>query len=268
MKKLRYGMIGGGIDAFIGEVHRKAMALDAQFEFIAGALSSTPEKSLRSGQELSLARNYASWQEMLKSEQALSKEERIDFVVIVTPNHLHFPIAKAFASAGFNIVCDKPLVHTSQQANELKDIFQEKDIVFMLTHNYTGYPMVKQARHMVKAGQLGKIRKIVVEYNQGWLANNLAASGQKQASWRADPAKSGIAGAMADIGSHAENLLSTISGLKIEEICAELTSFVDGRLLDDDANILLRLENNTKAVLMASQIAVGEENNLKISIFG
>ena len=261
-------MIGGGIDAFIGEVHRKAMALDAQFEFIAGALSSTPEKSLRSGQELGLTRNYPSWQEMLKSEQALSKEERIDFVVIVTPNHLHFPVAKAFARAGFNIVCDKPLVHTSQQANELKDIFQEKDIVFMLTHNYTGYPMVKQARHMVKAGQLGKIRKIVVEYNQGWLANNLAASGQKQASWRADPAKSGIAGAMADIGSHAENLLSAISGLKIKEICAELTSFVDGRLLDDDANILLRLENNTKAVLMASQIAVGEENNLKISIFG
>jgi len=263
-------MVGGGIGAFIGEVHRKAMALDGQFEFVAGALSSTAEKSLESGRKLALAnsRNYPSWQDMLSGELSLAPEERIDFVSIVTPNHLHFPVAKAFAEAGFNIVCDKPLVHSLEQAEALKKIVREQNIVFALTHNYTGYPMVKQAKHMVQAGELGKIRKIVVEYSQGWLATDLAAIGQKQASWRADPAKSGLAGAMGDIGSHAENLLSTITGLEIKEICADLTSFVEGRLLDDDASILMRLENGAKAVLIASQIAIGEENNLKISIFG
>ena len=270
MKKLKYGMIGGGIDAFIGEVHRKAMALDGQFEFVAGALSSTPEKSLKSGDQLGLAksRNYPTWQEMLTSELSLPPEERIDFVSIVTPNHLHYPVAKAFGEAGFNIVCDKPLVHSLEQAEELKRIVREQNIVFAVTYNYSGYPMVKQARHMVQSGELGKIRKIVVEYNQGWLATDLAATGQKQASWRADPSKSGLAGAMGDIGSHAENLLSTITALEIKEICADLSSFVEGRLLDDDASILMRLENGAKAVLLASQIAVGEENNLKISIFG
>ncbi len=270
MEKLKYGMVGGGIGAFIGEVHRKAMALDGQFEFVAGALSSTAERSLQSGKELGLdkSRIYANWQDMLNSELALPKNQRIDFVSIVTPNHLHYPVAKAFAEAGFDIVCDKPLVHTVEQAKDLKTIVEQNNIVFALTHNYTGYPMVKQARHMIKAGQLGKLRKIVVEYNQGWLATDLAATGQKQATWRADPSKSGMAGAMGDIGSHAENLMSTITGLEIKEICADLTTFVSGRLLDDDASILMRLGNNTKAVLMASQIAVGEENNLKISIFG
>ena len=269
MKKLKYGMVGGGIGAFIGEVHRKAMALDGQFELLAGAFSSTAERSLQSGKELALQedRIYPDWQTMLESELALPPEDRIDFVSIVTPNHLHYPVAKAFAEAGFDIVCDKPLVHTSAQAEELKSIVKNKNIVFALTHNYSGYPMVKQARHMVKSGQLGKLRKIVVEYNQGWLATDLAASGQKQASWRADPSKSGMAGAMADIGSHAENLMSTITGLGIQAISAELTTFVEGRLLDDDGSVLLRLENGVKAVLMASQIAVGEENNLKISIF-
>ena len=269
MKKLKYGMVGGGKDAFIGEVHRKAMAMDSQFELVAGALSSTAKKSIESGKDLGLSdnRNYPDWQTMLNSELALPKEEQIDFVVIVTPNHLHYPVAKAFAKAGFNIVCDKPLVHTLEQAKELKKIVKEQNIVFAVSHNYTGYPMVKQARHMVKTGKLGKIRKIVIEYNQGWLASDLAATGQKQASWRADPAKSGMAGALGDIGSHAENLMSTIAALEIKEICADLTSFVEGRLLDDDASILMRLESNAKAVLMASQIAVGEENNLKISIF-
>ncbi len=270
MRKLRYGMVGGGRDAFIGAVHRKAMALDGQYELVAGALSSNPEKARASGQDLGLAdsRNYDSWQAMLESELKLSESERIDLVSIVTPNHVHYPVAKAFAEAGFNVVCDKPLVHTMEQAQDLISVVQKSGVVFAVTYNYTGYPMVKHARDMVRRGDLGEIRKVIVEYNQGWLATNLEASGQKQADWRTDPARSGAAGAIGDIGSHAENLMATITGLTLESICADLTTFVSGRQLDDDGNLLLRFTNGAKGVLIASQIAVGGENDLRIRVFG
>jgi predicted dehydrogenase len=268
--KLRYGMVGGGQGAFIGAVHRKAMALDGQFALVAGALSSTPEKSRASGLELGLAdsRNYGRWQEMLAGELLLPADERIELVVIVTPNDVHFTVAQAFATAGIHVVCDKPLVHNSQQANELIKTVEQSAVVFAVTHNYTGYPLVRQARQMVRDGVIGEVRKIIVEYNQGWLATKLEDSGQKQAAWRADPARSGLAGAMGDIGSHAENLAATITGLEPEAICADLTSFVPGRLLDDDASLLLRYSNGARGVLITSQIAIGGENDLRIRVFG
>lgn len=268
--KLKVGMVGGGRDAFIGEVHRKAMALDGQIEFVAGALSSTPEKARASGQDLGLAddRNYGSWQEMLEKELARPEDERINFVSIVTPNHVHYPVAKAFAEAGIHVVSDKPLVHTSEQANDLIKTVETSGVVFGVTYNYTGYPMVKQARHMVKTGVLGDIRKVIVEYNQGWLATKLEASGAKQAEWRTDPARSGAAGCIGDIGSHAENLVSTVTGLELSHICADLTTFVEGRLLDDDGNLLLRFSNGAKGVLISSQIQVGDENDIRLRVFG
>lgn len=270
MRKLRYGMVGGGRDAFIGAVHRKAAALDAQTEFVAGALSSNPEKAKASGRDLGLedSRNYSSWEEMLDSELKLPVGERIDFVSIVTPNHVHYPVAKAFAEAGIHVVCDKPLVHSSEQANNLIKTVEKSGVVFAVTYNYTGYPMVKQARHMVKSGVLGPIRKVIVEYNQGWLATQLEASHQKQAEWRTDPSRSGIAGAVGDIGSHAENLAATITGLEIEQICADLTTFVPGRQLDDDGNLLLRFAGGAKGLLWCSQVEVGTENDLRIRVFG
>lgn len=270
MGKLKYGMVGGGRDAFIGEVHRKAMALDGQFDFVAGALSSTPEKARASGQDLGLAddRNYASWQEMLTRELARPEAERIDMVSIVTPNHVHYPVAKAFAEAGIHVVSDKPLVHTSEQANDLIAIVEKTGIVFGVTYNYTGYPMVKQARHMVQSGELGEIRKVIVEYNQGWLATKLEETGAKQAEWRTDPARSGAAGCIGDIGSHAENLVATVTGLELSEICADISTFVPGRLLDDDGNVLLRFSSGAKGVLIASQIQIGDENDIRLRVFG
>ena len=269
-RKLRYGMVGGGRDAFIGAVHRKAMALDGQYEFVAGALSSNPEKAIASGQDLGLAddRNYPTWEAMLKGELARPTQDRIDLVSIVTPNHVHYPVAKAFASAGIHVVCDKPLVHTSKQAKDLIKIVEKTGVVFAVTYNYTGYPMVKQARHMVRTGKLGELRKVIVEYNQGWLATKLEDSGQKQADWRTDPARSGAAGAIGDIGSHAENLAATITGLEIESICADLTRFVPGRQLDDDGNLLIRFVGGAKGVLIASQIETGYENDIRIRVFG
>lgn len=268
--KLKMGMVGGGRDAFIGGVHRMAAALDGEIDFVAGALSSTPEKARASGQDLGLAddRNYGSWEEMLEREAARPEGERIDFVSIVTPNHVHYPVAKAFAEAGFNVVCDKPLVHTTEQALDLVHIVEETGVVFAVTYNYTGYPMVKQARQMVREGLLGDIRKVIVEYNQGWLTGRLEETGQKQAEWRTDPARSGAAGAIGDIGSHAENLLVTITGLELSAICADLTAFVPGRPLDDDGNLLLQFENGAKGVLIASQISTGEENDLRIRVYG
>lgn len=265
---LKYGMIGGGKDAFIGAVHRKAISLDSTAELVAGAFSSNPEKALASGKELGVKRNYPTWEAMLEGELALPEEERIDFVVIVTPNHMHYPTAKAFAEAGFNVVSDKPLVHSTEQAEDLVRIVQEKGVVFGVTYNYTGYPMVRQAREMVRQGELGAIRKVIVEYNQGWLATKLEETGAKQADWRTDPKRSGIAGAMGDIGSHAENLMSTITGLHISHICADLTTFVEGRQLDDDGNVLLKFDNGGKGVLIASQIEIGMENDLRIRVFG
>ncbi len=269
-RKLRYGMVGGGRDAFIGAVHRKAMALDGHYELVAGALSSNPEKAILSGQDLGLdqSRTYATWQNMLEGELKLPLEQRIDVVSIVTPNHVHFSVAKAFAEAGFHVVCDKPLVHTSSQAEELIATVQKSGVVFAVTYNYTGYPMIKHAREMVRSGQLGKIRKIIVEYNQGWLATKLEESGQKQADWRTDPARSGAAGCIGDIGSHAENLVATVTGLELESICADLTTFVEGRQLDDDGNLLMRFAGGAKGVMVASQIQIGGENDVRLRVFG
>ena len=269
-KKLKYGMVGGGRDAFIGAVHRKAAALDGETDFVAGALSSSPNKAKASGRDLGLAddRNYGTWEEMLDGELARPEDERIDFVSIVTPNHVHYPVAKAFAEAGFNVVCDKPLVHTSEQANDLVKTVEDTGVVFAVTYNYTGYPMIRQARCMVQNGELGKLRKVIVEYNQGWLATRLEATGAKQADWRTDPARSGAAGAIGDIGSHAENLVATVTGLELSHICADLTTFVEGRQLDDDGNLLLRFEGGAKGVLIASQIEVGMENDLRLRVFG
>lgn len=270
MKKLRYAMVGGGQGAFIGAVHRKAMALDGQMELVAGALSSDPERARASGRELGLhdARNHGRWEDLLADELRRSQDERIDFVSIVTPNHVHFPVARAFAEAGIHVVCDKPLVHSSEEAAELMQVVARSGSVFGVTYNYTGYPMVREAREMVARGAIGVVRKVIVEYNQGWLATHLEASGQKQADWRTDPARSGLAGAIGDIGSHAENLMSTVTGLTLESICADLTIFVPGRRLDDDGNVLLRFKGGAKGVLIASQIEVGCENDLRLRVFG
>lgn len=270
MKKLRYAMVGGGQGAFIGAVHRKAMALDGQMELVAGALSSEPERARASGRDLDLRedRNHGRWEDLLADELRRSKDERIDFVSIVTPNHVHFPVARAFAEAGIHVVCDKPLVHTSEEAAELVQVVKRSGSIFGVTYNYTGYPMVREARDMVARGAIGVVRKVIVEYNQGWLATHLEASGQKQADWRTDPARSGVAGAIGDIGSHAENLVATVTGLELESICADLTIFVPGRRLDDDGNVLLRFKNGARGVLIASQIEVGCENDLRLRVFG
>jgi predicted dehydrogenase len=270
LRRLRYAMIGGGRDAFIGAVHRHALALDGQFEFVAGALSSSPEKAKASGEDLGLpdARNHGSWQALLADELKRPSDERIDLVVIVTPNHLHHEVARAFVDAGFHVVCDKPLVHTSAQADELAARVAAQGTLFAVTYNYTGYPMVRQAREMVKSGAIGAVRKVIVEYHQGWLATQLEATANKQAGWRTDPSKSGIAGAIGDIGSHAENLAATVTGLAIESLCADLTAFVPGRRLDDDASLLLRFTNGARGVLLASQVVVGHENDLRLRVLG
>jgi predicted dehydrogenase len=269
-RRLRYAMVGGGRDAFIGGVHRKAAALDGQIELVAGALSSSPDKARASGRDLFLAddRNHGSWQELLADELKRPPEQRIDFVSIVTPNHVHYPVAQAFVDAGFHVVCDKPLVHTSVQAQALVEAVARQDTVFGVTYNYTGYPLVRQMRHMVQSGVIGTVRKVVVEYHQGWLATAVEANGSKQAAWRVDPALSGLAGAMGDIGSHAENLLSTVTGLTIEAICADLSAMGAGRTLDDDGNVLLQLSGGARGVLIASQITTGSENDLRIRISG
>lgn len=270
MEKLKMGMVGGGSGAFIGAVHRSAAIMDGGIEFVAGAMSSTKEKALASGRELALSdeRNYGSWEEMLEGELSLPEDERVDFVSVVVPNHMHFPVARAFTEAGFNVVVDKPMVHSSEQAMELIEAVEKAGTVFAVTYNYTGYPMVKQARHMVRRGDLGQIRKVIVEYSQGWLSSKLEENGAKQAEWRTDPERSGIAGAMGDIGSHAENLASTITGLEIAEICADLTTFVEGRRLDDDGNLLIHYEGGARGTLITSQVSAGEENNLSIRVYG
>lgn len=263
-------MVGGGQGAFIGSVHRMAATLDGHIELVCGAFSSDPEKSKLSGREWYLPddRVYGSFEEMIRKEKELPEGQRMDFVSIVTPNHLHYAPAKMALENNFHVVCDKPLAFTINEARELKQLVQSSGMLFALTHNYTGYPMVKQARQMIREKQLGSIRKLVVEYPQGWLATQLEAEGQKQASWRTDPARSGKSGCMGDIGTHAENLAEYISGLRISELCADLSVFVEGRLLDDDGSVLLRFENGAKGILYASQISVGEENNLRIRIYG
>ena len=268
--KLRMGMVGGGRDAFIGAVHRMAAQLDGGVTFCAGALSSSPEKSLASGQDLGLAddRNYPTWQAMLEGELARDPDDRIDFVSIVTPNDSHYEIAAAFAKAGFNVVLDKPMVQTPEQAAELRAAVEDSGVVFAVTYNYSGYPMVKLARDLVETGELGSIRKVVVEYNQGWLATKLEDSGQKQAEWRTDPKRSGVGGAVGDIGSHAQHLVSYITGMEIDRIAADLTCFVPNRPIDDDANVLMRFKGGAKGVLFVSQICVGNRNDLRIRVWG
>lgn len=269
-RKLKFGQIGGGRGAFIGAVHRRAAMMDGMTELVAGAFSSTPEKAKASGRDLLIAddRNYGSWEEMLEKELALPLGERIDFVNIVTPNHMHYAPAKAFIDAGFHVIMDKPMVHTSEQAASLIDAVEKQGTVFALTHNYTGYPMVKEARHLIQSGRLGKIQRIVVEYPQGWLLTKLEDEGAKQAEWRTDPARSGIAGSMGDIGSHCENLMSYMTGLEIDELCADLNTFVGGRQLDDDASVLLRFTNGARGILWCSQICAAEENGLNIRVYG
>lgn len=269
-RRLSYAMVGGGRDAFIGAVHRRAIALDGFADLAAGALSSTPERALDSGRALGLpaARNHPSWQALLDAELGRPAAERVDAVLIVTPTDTHFPIAQAFTEAGFNVVCDKPLVHTGEQADALVAAVGARGTVFGVTYNYTGYPMVRQARDMVRAGVLGEIRKVVVEYNQGWLATAIERTGDKQAGWRTDPARSGIAGALGDIGSHAENLVSTVTGLALESLVADLGAMVPGRALDDDASMLLRFAGGARGVLVASQINAGLENDLRLRVSG
>ena len=269
-RKLRMGMIGGGPGAFIGEVHRKAARMDGQVELVAGAFDIKPAKSKQMGRELCIdsKRTYNSYTEMIAQELALPEDQRIDFVSITTPNNWHFPIAGDFLKAGFHVMCEKPMTMTLKEAKELEKIVKSSRKVFGLMHNYTGYPMVKLARDMVLQGDLGRILKIVVQYPQGWLIHPIERQGQQQAAWRTDPKQSGSAGCIGDIGSHAENLAEYISGLKIQEICADITTFVKGRRLDDDGNCLLRFNKGAKGLLHASQISIGEENNLAIWVYG
>ena len=263
-------MVGGGRGAFIGEVHRMASRLDGQIELVCGAFSADPEKSKLSGDDFFLDpdRVYSSYQEMFIKESALPEDVRMDFVSIVTPNHLHFDPVIVALESGFHVICDKPIALSLDQAKIIQEKINEHGRLFALTHNYTGYPMVKEAKHMVKSGKLGKIRKCIVEYPQGWLSDRIEATGQKQAAWRTDPNKSGKAGCLGDIGTHAENLLEYITGLKIIAVCADVHTFVEGRALDDDVSVLLKLEAQARGILFASQIANGEENNLKIRIYG
>jgi predicted dehydrogenase len=235
------GMVGGGRDAFIGKVHRMAARLDGEIELVAGAFSSNPEKAKRSGEDLFLKpeRVYADYQTMLQTESQLPPGDRIDFVSIVTPNNLHYPVAKVFLEAGFNVVCDKPMAFDLKEAVALRDLVKRSGKVFALTHNYTGYPMVKEARERARAGQLGRILKVVAEYPQGWLLNPIDQEGQKQAAWRTDPQRAGSSSCIGDIGTHAENLARYVTGLEIEELCADFSTFVEGRQLEDDGNLLL-----------------------------
>lgn len=269
-RKLRMGMIGGGPGAFIGAVHRMASNLDGEIELVCGAFSSDPKKSKQTGEELNLnkKRVYGSYQEMIKAEAKLSENERMDFVSIVTPNHLHFEPAKLALENGFHVVLDKPMTFDLSEAKQLKRIVEKSRKYFCLTHTYTGYPMIKQARQMIKNNLLGRIRKIYVEYPQGWLSTFLESSHHKQAAWRTDPTKSGAAGAMGDIGTHAFNMAEYISGLQVTHLCANLNIYVKGRKLDDDGDVLLKFNNGASGTLFATQIAAGAENNFNIRVFG
>ena len=269
-RKLRMGMIGGGKDAFIGAIHRLAANMDGLIELSAGALSINPEIARESGKMLFLPtdRTYLTYDELITKEKALPADKRIDFVTIVTPNFAHFAPAMMALDNGFNVVIEKPIAFTLDEARQLKAKVEETGLILCLTHTYSGYPMVKQARAMCAEGALGKIRKVWVEYPQGWLSKLSEREGNAQAAWRTDPTKSGKSGAMGDIGTHAAHLAEYISGLQITQLCADLNILVDGRRLDDDGNVLLKFNNGAAGVLMASQVAAGEENALKIRIYG
>ncbi|MBP2300791.1 Gfo/Idh/MocA family protein [Azospirillum picis] len=267
-RRLRLGMVGGGQGAFIGAVHRIAARLDDRYELVAGALSSDPERARASGAELFLApdRCYDDFRAMAVAEAA--RPDGIDAVAIVTPNHLHFPAAKAFLEAGIHVICDKPMVNTAAEAEELAALVRERGLVFVLTHNYSGYPMIRQARAMVEAGMLGRLRVVQVEYAQDWLATAVEESGQKQAAWRTDPARSGIAGCVGDIGTHAFHLAEFVTGLRCTALAADLGTFVPGRRLDDNAHILLRFGSGARGMLWASQVCPGTTNGLRLRVFG
>ncbi len=271
-KRIRLGMVGGGSGAFIGAVHRMAARLDDQFELVAGALSSTPEKARASGLELGLdpSRTYSDFKEMAIREAKL--KNGIEAVAIVTPNHVHYEAAKEFLKRGIHVICDKPLTSTLSDARKLKKLADESDALFVLTHNYTGYPMVRQAREMIANGDLGAIRLVQMEYPQDWLTENIEQSGQKQASWRTDPARSGAGGSTGDIGTHAYNLGAFVSGLELEELSADLDSFVKGRALDDNAHVMMRFKakdgQRAKGMLWCSQVAPGNENGLMVRVYG
>jgi predicted dehydrogenase len=267
---LRIGMVGGGPGAFIGAVHRIALAMDGRFRLVAGAFSSSSQKSNQMGSDLGLdpRRVYDSYTHMAESEVELPEDQRIDAVAIVTPNHMHYPIAKRFLQKGFHVVCDKPLTLRLEEAEELAQLAENSSRLFCVTHTYTGYPMVNEARELVAAGAIGDVRKVYVEYLQGWLADKLEDSGQKQAAWRTDPAKSGPCGAMGDIGTHAANLAEFITGQSIGSLYSVLHTFVDGRALDDDGMVLLKFTGGATGTLCASQVCVGRENGLRIRVFG
>lgn len=266
--RIRLGMVGGGEGAFIGSVHRIAARLDDHYELVSGALSSTSEKARRSGQAIGLApeRIYSDYLAMAKAEA--ERPDGIEAVAIVTPNHLHAPVAEAFLKAGIHIICDKPVTTTSRDAKKLLKLATERKLIFAVTHNYSGYPMVRHARQMVSQGQLGEIRVVQVEYPQDWLSEKLEDTGHKQAEWRADPQRSGIGGSIADIGTHAHHLAAYVTGLELTEVCAELSRFVEGRALDDNAQVMLRYANGARGLLWASQVAPGNENNLRLRVYG
>lgn len=267
-ERIRLGMVGGGQGAFIGGVHRIAARIDDRYQLVAGALSSDPDRARASAAELNIApdRAYVSFADMAKAEAA--RPDGIEAVAIVTPNHMHFPAAKAFLEAGIHVICDKPMTLNVKEAEELVQIGERSGKVFALTHNYTGYPMVRQARAMVAAGELGKIRLVQAEYPQDWLTEAAELSGSKQAEWRTDPARSGAGGCLGDIGTHAYNLAAFVTGLKTDQLLAQLSTFVEGRRLDDDVQILLRYEGGARGMLWASQVAPGNENGLKLRVYG
>jgi predicted dehydrogenase len=265
-RRLRLGMVGGGPGAFIGAVHRVAARLDDRYELVAASLSSDPKKSAEAAQELYIPRSYSTYKEMAEAEAA--RPDGIDVVAIVTPNHLHYPIAKAFLEAGINVICDKPMTTNVADAEELVALVEKTGLIFGLTHTYTGYPMIRQMREMVLGGELGAVRMVQSEYAQDWLATPLEETGAKQADWRTDPARSGPAGCLGDIGTHAFQLACFTTGLTCEQLAAEVTTFVPGRRVDDNVQVMLRLSNGAKAGLWASQIAVGSENTLTLRIYG
>jgi len=266
MKPIRLGMVGGGKDAFIGNVHRIAARLDGHYSIFAGALSSTPERSRESGEALGLERVYGTYEEMAEAEAA--REDGIEAVSIVTPNHMHFAPAEAFLKRGIHVICDKPMTATMDEAAQMEKVVKEADALFVLTHNYTGYPMIRQARDMVATGELGEIRLVQVEYPQDWLTAPAENEGVKQAVWRTDPAQSGAGGSTGDIGTHAHNLACFVSGLAVSELAADLQCFGAGRSLDDNAHLLLRFEGGARGMLWCSQVAPGHENGLKLRIYG
>ena len=265
-RKLRAGIVGGGQGSFIGAVHRMVVELDGQAAVVAGAMSADPQRAEASARAWYLQRSYKSFEDMAEAEASLP--DGIDLVMVTVPNHLHYRVARVFLEHGIHVVCDKPMTFNPEEARALVELVEQKKLIFALTHNYTGYLVVRHARHLVCTGEIGTIRKVLVEYLQDWLMEPVERTGNKQALWRTDPTKSGIAGSIGDIGTHGENLLEFITGLKLVAVCADLTTFIEGRQLDDDANILLRLENGSKGILTCSQIAAGEENALSIRIYG